>query len=132
MLTALLTFDDSVLVLGLGLGEVSAVLVSAAVLVGEGLGRDLLLVVGGGGGVVRSGGISRGGGVGGGGGVGCHGHGGGGQGAGDKQGGDKRLRWSHYIVLLLLVTLPHCSCRRCGVGGHIVHLLSTLTLLHMG
>ena len=92
----MLTFDDSVLVLGLGLGEVSAVLVSAAVLVGEGLGRDLLLVVGGGGGVVRSGGISRGGG-----GVGCHGHGGGGQGAGDKQGGDKRLRWSHYIVLLL-------------------------------
>ena len=91
----MLTFDDSVLVLGLGLGEVSAVLVSAAVLVGEGLGRDLLLVVGGGGGVVRSGGISRGGGVGG------HGHGGGGQGAGDKQGGDKRLRWSHYIVLLL-------------------------------
>ena len=92
----MLTFDDSVLVLGLGLGEVSAVLVSAAVLVGEGLGRDLLLVVGGGGGVVRSGGISRGGG-----GVGGHGHGGGGQGAGDKQGGDKRLRWSHYIVLLL-------------------------------
>ena len=97
VLCSLLTFDDSVLVLGLGLGEVSPVLVSAAVLVGEGLGRDLLLVVGGGGGVVRSGGVS-----GGGGGVGGHGHGGGGQGAGDKQGGDKGLRWSHYIVLLML------------------------------
>ena len=98
------------LVLGLGLGEVSPVLVSAAVLVGEGLGRDLLLVVGGGGGVVRSGGVSGGGGVGGGCGVGGHGHGGGGQGAGDKQGGDKGLRWSHYIVWLMLVTLPRCCC----------------------
>ena len=117
----LLTFDDSVLVLGLGFGEVSPVLVSAAVLVGEGLGRDLLLVVGGGGGVVRSGGVSGGGGVGGGCGVGGHGHGGGGQGAGDKQGGDKGLRWSFYIVL------PRCCCSWCGVGGQFTLHFDTST-----
>merc|ERR1712127_615273 len=45
-LSPILSLYDSVLVLGLGLGEVAAVLVSAAVLVREGLRGLLLLVVG--------------------------------------------------------------------------------------
>ena len=39
------TLHHALLVLGLGLGEVSAVLVRAAVLVGEGLGRVVTLLL---------------------------------------------------------------------------------------
>ena len=61
----MLTLDHAILVLGLSLGKVSAVLVSASILVGEWLGGHLLWVVGGrgviGGGSrgVRGGGISN-------------------------------------------------------------------------
>ena len=41
----MLTLDHAILVLGLSLGEVSAVLVSASILVGEWLGGHLLWVV---------------------------------------------------------------------------------------
>merc|ERR550532_1329534 len=48
-LNSVLSLDHAILVLGLSLGEVSAVLVSASILVGEWLGGHLLWVVGGGG-----------------------------------------------------------------------------------
>merc|ERR1712117_541895 len=56
-LYSVFSLDNSMFILSLSLGKVSAVLISSSVLVGKWLGRDLLLVVGCWGGMIRSGGI---------------------------------------------------------------------------